>query len=359
MSSELRRPARRLGAWAAAAALLLGPALAGCGKEGPPAPPLRSVPAATRNLAAHQQGAWILLEFEYPKLTPAGAVLGGVSAVEVWRAERPAPDGRVIPVTPREFEVAAKLALRLEPEDVSLATFGDQILVALPLEEPAITTPVARYYAVRTFSAIGDRSDLSNVASLVPQAPPAPPEPASFTGRPDGVLVEWSPVEGALGYNVYRRDARERRRGTRIHAAGPEERSFLDTSARFGQDYIYSVTAVGAREPLIESAQGSEREIRYQDRFPPPAPRELVPLAEPGRVRLVWQASAAADLVGYHVYRRTEAGRFERVTESPASSSEFLDDGVTTGRTYGYRVTAVDELGNESAPSEVVFVAVP
>lgn len=359
MSSEARRPARRIGRCAAAAALLLAPALAGCGKEGPPAPPLRSVPAPTRNLAAQQQGAWILLQFEYPKLTPSGAVLGGVSTVEVWKAERPAPDGRVIPIAPREFEAAAQLALKLEPEDVPLATFGDQIIVALPLEETAIATPVARYYAVRTFSTRGDRSDLSNVASLVPQTPPAPPEPVSLTGRPEGVRVEWSPVEGALGYNVYRRNARERRRGTRIHTAGPEERSFLDASARFGQDYIYSVTAVGAREPLVESALGSEHEVRYQDRFAPPAPRELVPLAEPGRVRLVWQASEAADLAGYYVYRRTEAGRFERVNESPAGSSELVDDGVTPGRTYGYRVTAVDELGNESAPSEVVFVAVP
>ncbi len=59
----------------------------------------------------------------------------------------------------------------------------------------------------------------------------------------------------------------------------------------FGQSYIYSVTAIASPDPLVESAVASEQEVRYQDRFAPPPPLELVALAEGGRVRLIWRGT--------------------------------------------------------------------
>ena len=76
------------------ALLVLGTAvLAGCGKQGPPLPPLKAVPATTKDLVATQQGGQIVLTFSYPKTTPAGLALPGVSAVEVLEATRPATPG--------------------------------------------------------------------------------------------------------------------------------------------------------------------------------------------------------------------------------------------------------------------------
>lgn len=333
---------------------------AGCGNQGDPAPPLRSVPAATSDLKVRQQGNRLLLDFTFPQTTPAGMALGGITSVEVWEAVQPAPrEGRPQPLDARIFQAAATQKLALGQQDVGPATFGNRILIPLPLPEPSPAAPQARYYAVRTTGPTGDRSDFSNQAAIVPGTPPAAPERLSVTARPDGVLVEWSGTEGAAAYNVYRRGADERSLGQPIHSAGPQERSWLDNTARMGQSYIYGVTAVVGQYPLVESTVASEQEVRYQDRFPPPPPLELVALAEGGRVRLVWRATEAEDLAGYHVYRRGAEGDFERVTAQPLQETEFVDPGVSPGQTYSYRVTAVDQLGNESGPGAEVRASVP
>ena len=159
---------------------------------------------------------------------------------------------------------------------------------------------------------------------------------------------------------MYRRGSQERAYGAPVQLVpGVDQRSWLDTTARFGQSYIYAVTAIIQPNPLIESAITSEHEVRYTDRFAPPVPADLVALAEPGRVRVVWRASEAEDFAGYHVDRREEDGDFRRVTEQLLPTPEYLDTGVASGQPYWYRVTAVDQSGNESAPSPEVRAAVP
>ncbi|HEV7786776.1 MAG TPA: hypothetical protein VGQ28_15630 [Thermoanaerobaculia bacterium] len=380
-SSRQRTVAGALGT-----ALLTAVVLAGCGKQGPPLPPLKAVPATTKDLLATQQGGQIVLSFSYPKTTAAGLALPGISAVEVLQATRTAgSDGKATPMDPKQFAALAKPQTRVAGADLTAATSGDRIVITLPVPPPpaapvptakpaptatpapattpapAATPPLPAYYfAVRTVGAEGDRSEISNVSSVVPKPPPPAPARLTVTARADGVLVEWAGVTGAAGgYNVYRRDAQERFHGQPVHTAGAEERSWLDSTARFGQSYIYTVTALAQREPVVESAVGSEHEVRYQDRFPPAVPGDLVALAEAGRIRLVWRSVDADDLAGYIVYRRTGNGSFERVTAQPVMTPEYVDTALTAGQTYGYRVTAIDKTGNESDPGAEVRAEAP
>lgn len=376
MSSRTGGP-RRIVVFALLAAAL------GCGKQGPPLPPLRNVPAPVKDLTVVQQGPQLLLSFTYPTVTPAGTALGGISAVEIWSVGRPAPDGKANPLDVKEFGPVAKPVQKLAGADLTSATSGSRIDISLPLPPatatapapaatpapvpgtapaaPAGPTPLAAYFAVRTFGKKGDRSDFSNIVSVVPKTPPAAPQQVTATARGDGILVEWTPVAGTVaGYNVYRRGSTERANAKPVHTAGPTEKSWLDNTAKFGQGYIYSVTALSQIQPPIESAIAAEREVRYVDRFPPPAPTELVALAEAGRVRLVWRPSEAEDVAGYIVYRRVdETGKFERVTPQPVVAAEFVDTAVAAGKTYVYRVTAVDQTGNESGPGNEVRAEVP
>ncbi len=361
---------------------LLAAAL-GCGKQGPPLPPLRNVPAPVKDLTVVQQGSQILLSFTYPAVTPAGTALGGISAVEIWSVGRPAPGGKASPLDVKEFGPVAKPVQKVTGADLTTATSGNRIDISLPLPpttatapaptttpapapgttpaSPAEPTPLAAYFSVRTFGKEGDRSDFSNIVSVVPKAPPAAPQQVTATARGDGILVEWTPVAGTVvGYNIYRRSSTERANAKPVHTAGPTEKSWLDNTARFGNGYIYSVTALSQIQPPIESAIAAEREVRYVDRFPPPAPTELVALAEAGRVRLVWRPSEAEDVAGYIVYRRAEeGGQFQRVTPQPVVAAEYVDTAVAAGKTFVYRVTAVDQTGNESGPGNEVRAEVP
>jgi hypothetical protein len=364
------------------------------------------VPAPVKDLTVVQQGPRLLLSFTYPTVTPAGTALAGISAVEIWSVSRVAPGGKPATIDAREFGNVAKPVQKVEGADLTSATSGSRIDIALtlpptlltPAPAPAVppaaatppaapppaagtTTPVtatppttaattpapagpqpqAGYFAVRTLGKNGDRSEISNIVSLVPTAPPAAPSRVTVTARGDGVLVEWTPVEGTVtGYNVYRRGAQERANAKPIHTSGAQEKSWLDNTARFGQSYIYGVTALSQTQPPIESAIASEHEVRYVDRFAPPPPTELVALAETGRVRLVWRPSEAEDVAGYIVYRRAgDGGKFERVTPKPVEAAEYVDTAVTGGRAYVYRVTAVDQAGNESGPGNEVRAAAP
>jgi len=372
MSSRTGRLAGRIVLLVSALGVL--PWALGCGKQGPPLPPLRAVPAPVKDLTVVQQGNRLLMTFSYPQVTPAGTALQGITAVEIFSASLPAPGGTATPIDPKAFGGVAKPLQKIDGADLTSATAGSRIEISLPLPTttaptpapatgttPTTPAPLASYYAVRTYGRDGDKSDLSNVSFVVPKAPPAAPTRVTVTPRGDGVLVEWVPVEGAAaGYNIYRRSAQERSSGKAIHTSGPQEKSWLDNTARFGQSYIYSVTALAQATPLVESSVGSEHEVRYIDRFAPPPPTELVALAEVRRVRLVWRPAEADDLAGYIVYRRSgESGSFERVTAQPVVPAEYVDTAVASGQTYTYRVTAIDQNGNESAPGGEVRANVP
>ncbi len=346
------------------AALALALALGACGKEGPPAPPLRLVPAPTKDLTVQQRGAQILLDLAYPTVTPSGVVLGGITGLEVLDLTRPAPGtGEPQPIDARQYAAAAKVVATLAAPDLATATVGDRLLVRLPAPEVPADGPVAHYYAVRTLGPRGDRSEISNQAILVTQAPPLPPQEMNAVPRPDGIEVTWLPPvqggEAVKGFNVYRREATVREVGKPLATLPPTQTSYLDTTARFGTSYIYAVTSVARTAPVVESAVQAEREVRYLDRFPPPAPGDLVALAESGQVRLVWRSSEATDLAGYLVYRREGDGAPQRLTPEPINALELTDTEVAAGRTYRYRVTAVDQEGNESDPGPEVAAVVP
>jgi hypothetical protein len=266
--------------------------------------------------------------------------------------------------------------------------------------------------AVKTQGPSGEESALSNLVVFPLQEAPAPPTGLAVEAGPDGVKVSWSyklpateppaepespaageaaapPTEasapaapekaapatapsttgdetsegtegGVSGFDVYRRLATEKRYGQPSRFVGPRLRSFVDPSAVFGQRYIYTVTAVSARHPvLVESPFAEEVEVEYRDRYPPAAPEGLVALYGEGRVRLVWKASPAADLAGYKVFRRgPDTQEFQPLTSEPVTATELVDRNLAAGASYTYQVTAVDRLGNESPPSEPATVQI-
>ncbi len=84
----------------------------------------------------------------------------------------------------------------------------------------------------------------------------------------------------------------------------------------------------------------------------PPAPEGLVARVVAGGVTLTWQASPAADVVGYHVERAVGgADPPARLTAEPVAEAQYRDGEVEDDVTYRYRVLAVDGDGHESEPS--------
>ena len=126
-----------------------------------------------------------------------------------------------------------------------------------------------------------------------------------------------------------------------------------------GQTYFYRVTTLAQfGTDTVESVHSANAEVLAEDRFPPAAPAGLIAVAGPGEVNLTWDASEAADLAGYYIYRSREPGAgYERLHAEPLQVQNFTDRQVEPGAPYRYVVTAVDTSGNESGYSNQVAIA--
>ena len=79
-------------------------------------------------------------------------------------------------------------------------------------------------------------------------------------------------------------------------------------------------------------------------------------------IEIAWTGPSDPDVAEYNVYRSEDGGAFELLASVPVSPAapSYRDETVSSGTTYGYRVTALDPSLNESAPSnEVSQIAEP
>jgi hypothetical protein len=93
----------------------------------------------------------------------------------------------------------------------------------------------------------------------------------------------------------------------------------------------------------------------FEDTFAPAPPGRLDAVATPGTISLIWEASDAADLAGYHVLR-AEAGSatLTDLTTEFVLATSYRDETVRPGVRYTYAVIAMDKAGNRSAESNRV-----
>ena len=260
-------------------------------------------------------------------------------------------------IRPALFSQLAALEADVGTDELVAATTGGQIQIRLPLPEETAGTERIHGYAVRTFSLDGLESPFSNIVSI--RTAEAPPAPTGIQVLPykDVVQVRWQLVEEPVArYAVYRRLADARQYGDAVSQPTNVQDFFNDFEPIYGQRYIYTVRALHPTIEGVESGISAEVEVDYQDTFVPAAPTNVEALPEGGRIRILWDASADDDTVGYRVYRR-DAGQEPRLlNDEPATRLEYLDRGLTVGLEYEYHVTAVDDRDNESEPSEVVSV---
>ncbi len=89
----------------------------------------------------------------------------------------------------------------------------------------------------------------------------------------------------------------------------------------------------------------------------PDAPTGLQVMEESGSIKLSWTENTESDLLGYMVYRyNEEAGIWETLGRQVKGTS-FIDNYCAKGRTYRYRLRAVDQAWNLSEPSGDVSAA--
>ena len=137
-----------------------------------------------------------------------------------------------------------------------------------------------------------------------------------------GVLVEWSRVDGAQCYRVYRRIPDGSWKTLKSNVT---ELNFTDTTAAAGTVYQYAVRPYDATG-FGPFASGSQIPRLEQ-------PKVTVSNKTNG-IRLNWDAAAGAD--SYNVYRKVSGGSWQILRTR--TNNEYFDSNVQNGVTYYYMV---------------------
>lgn len=116
--------------------------------------------------------------------------------------------------------------------------------------------------------------------------------------------------------------------------------NFNDQTANVGERYFYKLTQVDADGK--ESAPVTPKS-NYTD-----------------HAGKTFSQNPLADFAGYNIYRSADENvpieRWEKRNTELLPTTEFKDEGVTSGEIYFYFIRAVDSKGVESSPSEIMRV---
>jgi len=119
-------------------------------------------------------------------------------------------------------------------------------------------------------------------------------------------------------------------------------------------DIVYLPTQVGSLSGIVSvasNANGSPTKIGVTG---------AAVTATAHEVLLDWRASTSTGVAGYNIYRATlPNGGYTKLNSSAISGTSFSDTSVTAGDTYSYKVTTVNENGEESVPTTAVSAVIP
>jgi hypothetical protein len=315
--------------------------LVGCGSVGEPLYPALNIPTHIVDLTAVERGDKIDIHFTVPKLTTEGMVLKEIGSVDLRIG--PSPSGGFN--TNDWANGAQKINVSPLPQPVSQP--GD-----VHAEQPARDLVGKELFVgVRLGNTKGRMSDWSNIVPITIEAALAKPVDVKAEGVPDGVRLTWN-EPNLTAFRIFRK-AEEQKEPTLLGTSDKPE--YVDTTTEYGKTYQYYVQGIHDK---TESDVVQSNSIAPKDIFPPQVPTGLTASVGIGAIELAWTRNTESDFKEYRVFRSEENGPYIQVAaglEGPV----YSDRQIQSGKHYRYEVSAVDQAGNQSQPSEPIEVTAP
>lgn len=343
-----------------------------CGKRRPPLPPVEHIPQRTELLSGAQRGNQVILSWPALRRNAGDSSVQSIRRIDVYRlAEKPSAP---LPLTEEEFGARATLIGSVTFDQIQKA--GEELTYTDTLELAG--QPTRLRYAVRYVNASGQRAAFSNFLLVEPAARIAQPPTIVTTGKElseSAITITWNPpaanIDGStpvnlLGYNLYRITGSQTEPGqTPVNSSLISGTQYQDKNFTFGERYTYVARTVslGTEGAQVESLNSNSIELAPLDVYAPSPPSSITVASSPGRLSLFFPANPEGDIAGYNIYRSTDAALAKelwiKLTRTLLERTTFQDENVEPGKKYYYYITAVDNAGNTSAPSEVVSETVP
>ncbi|MPZ73149.1 MAG: DUF4082 domain-containing protein [Nitriliruptorales bacterium] len=221
------------------------------------------------------------------------------------------------------------------------------------------------WYRITAYDGAGNESTPSNTATTAPPVEPPPEAPSDLiatTVSASGVDLSWQGVTGEDGYRIDR--ALENTTSwTPVATTAADVTSYSDTGLAALTSYSYRVVATSPNgDSAPSNIATATTAAPPPDTTAPTAPTDLKAVTSgKRRVNLSWSGSTDSEssgLAGYRVWRSSSGATGTFAALATSTNTSYTDSATISGETYWYRVTAHDDAGNESLPSNTVS-AVP
>jgi fibronectin type 3 domain-containing protein len=225
--------------------------------------------------------------------------------------------------------------------------------------DSALSDDVSYYYKIKAYDEVPNLSEFSSLASAKPKdliSPGAPTGLEVSVVSTGGTLdLYWNPVsdEDLEEYWIYR--SHDGVNYNWIANVTGDNTSYEDSDITDGITYDYKILAVD--ETSNPSGFSNAASGTPQDTTAPKRPEGLIVVGsdEPGSVTLLWQANLETDIAQYGIYRSADNVYYELRGATPdGQTTIYTDSGLEAEKLYFYRVTAMDEVPNESPQSDTV-----
>jgi hypothetical protein len=370
-------------------AALLSALTISCASPAPPLTPSLNLPDPIKDLTAERTGNTVYLHWTTPTQTTSRVPVKGPITAEICRTTAPsAPCSQTlrIPTQPGPSTAADTLPATLTSDPPTLLIYRIQLLNSHNRSAgPSNDAFAAAGSAPPPVTALQPTSNpLGIQLTWTPTPSPAAIELTRIPLNPDGtpILPTVKPAKPSPNPVAKKHPQKSQpnpptptvpapiETKLRTPASTTDPGGTLDHTAQKNSTYRYT-----AQRVLTVTLSGHTLELRgsvsppvtltLRDIFPPRTPTglEAVPggLSPTDRsIDLSWTPDSDADLAGYFVYRQdidssgAVAATATRLNSTPVVGPAYRDQTAKPGRRYVYRVSAIDQAGNESPRSEPV-----
>lgn len=338
-----------------------------CGKRKPPLPPVERIPQKAE-IQGIQRGDSVLITWILPARNASKGDVLNIDRVDIYRYAE--PSNLKLTLTADEF--ASKSTL-ISSEKVSKEDFGLKPQIYSDKLQFA-DQPIRLIYAVRFVNSAGQKADFSNFLLIETSSKVAsPPNSLKVEITEPAIVLNWSSPESnidkttpvnILGYNIYRKNP-DSEEFQLLNEAPVNGQKFSDERFEFEKSYQYFVrtVSIGVEGEPIESLDSNLVEVLPKDIFPPSAPSAITIAAAPNNLSIFFATNPETDIKGYRIYRSTDKdtplSEWETLTPEIINTNTFQDTNIRSGQTYYYYIVAIDNFGNQSRASEIVFETAP
>ncbi|MGN0475744.1 MAG: fibronectin type III domain-containing protein [Ruminococcus sp.] len=200
-------------------------------------------------------------------------------------------------------------------------------------------------YTVRAFCKKGDIIKYSSCGdAIIGTAYPAQAQTVAVKSLSyNSTEVMWKSVEGASGYNVYRKKATEKSYKLIGTLSGRTNVRYIDNSAQCGIEYNYTIKAF--RTESNKNYYGPASKV-MKGKSVPSAPVVKVSNRSYNSLNISWNKVSGAD--GYRIYyKKGNATKWTKLTTfDNGDLTSFYQTSLTTGTKYTYTVRAYHNVAS-------------